>query len=110
MRTDSVTAIARHRLAPVRSVPSGRSADTVYGGHEHRLRRTLIALTPVGERPMFPFAASPPCTSWAVGAGCGGGRSGRDHRGAYSPGRGAEPSLSSSSPSRNLPDAPGRAR
>ncbi|MCX5044058.1 LuxR family transcriptional regulator [Aldersonia sp. NBC_00410] len=46
MRKYSVTAIARHRLAHARSAPSGRSAETVYGGHEHRLRQTLIALTP----------------------------------------------------------------
>lgn len=32
MRKYSVTAIARHRLAHARSAPSGRSAETVYGG------------------------------------------------------------------------------
>lgn len=27
------------------AAPSGRSADTVYGGHEHALRQTVLALT-----------------------------------------------------------------
>jgi quercetin dioxygenase-like cupin family protein len=32
-------------LEAARAVSSGRSAHTVYGGHEHSLRQTLIALT-----------------------------------------------------------------
>jgi quercetin dioxygenase-like cupin family protein len=31
-------------LNAARVAPSGRSAQTVYGGHEHLLRQTLIAL------------------------------------------------------------------
>lgn len=46
MRKYPVTGIARHRLEHAHSAPSGRSADTVYGDHKHRLRWTLIALTP----------------------------------------------------------------
>jgi quercetin dioxygenase-like cupin family protein len=46
MRKYSLTAIARHRLEHARSASSGRSAETVYGGHEHLLRQTVIALAP----------------------------------------------------------------
>lgn len=41
----SLTALAREQLAKAKSGSSGRSAHTVYGGHEHSLRQTLIALT-----------------------------------------------------------------
>lgn len=44
MEKSSLTALARERLAAARSSPNGRSSSTVYGGHEHRLRQTLIAL------------------------------------------------------------------
>jgi quercetin dioxygenase-like cupin family protein len=40
----SLTALARQQLKLARTAPSGRSAQTVYGGHEHTLRQTLIAL------------------------------------------------------------------
>jgi quercetin dioxygenase-like cupin family protein len=40
----SLTALAREQLEMARSAPSGRSAHTVYGGHEHHLRQTVIAL------------------------------------------------------------------
>ena len=45
MNKISLTALAREHLAAARSASSGRSAHTVYGGHEHALRQTLIALT-----------------------------------------------------------------
>ena len=41
----SLTALAREHLESARAAGSGRSAHTVYGGHEHSLRQTLIALT-----------------------------------------------------------------
>ena len=41
----SLTALAREQLKLARAASSGRSAHTVYGGHEHALRQTLIALT-----------------------------------------------------------------
>lgn len=41
----SLTALAREHLEAARSASSGRSSHTVYGGHEHSLRQTLIALT-----------------------------------------------------------------
>ena len=40
----SLTALTRQHLQTAREAPSGRSAHTVYGGHEHVLRQTLIAL------------------------------------------------------------------
>jgi quercetin dioxygenase-like cupin family protein len=40
----SLTALAREQLKLARRASSGRSADTVYGGHEHALRQTVIAL------------------------------------------------------------------
>ena len=40
----SMTALAREQLKLARAASSGRSATSIYGGHEHRLRQTLIAL------------------------------------------------------------------
>jgi len=45
MEKSSLTALVRHELDRARSASSGRSSTTVYGGHEHVLRQTLIALT-----------------------------------------------------------------
>lgn len=44
MEKFSLEAQARELLADARQAASGRSAKTVYGGHEHVLRQTLIAL------------------------------------------------------------------
>ena len=44
MQKQSLTALARQQLDAARTAPSGRSAHTIYGGHEHVLRQTLIAL------------------------------------------------------------------
>ena len=44
MRKLSLDALAREHLKQARSAPSGRSAETAYGGHEHVLRQTVIAL------------------------------------------------------------------
>lgn len=44
MENISLTALAREQLVLARNAPSGRSAHTVFGGHEHSLRQTLIAL------------------------------------------------------------------
>lgn len=44
MQKASLTALVRHHLAAAAEAPSGRSAHTIYGGHEHVLRQTLIAL------------------------------------------------------------------
>ncbi|MEV7005007.1 cupin domain-containing protein [Streptosporangium sp. NPDC051022] len=40
----SLTALVSQQLDLARTASSGRSAHTVYGGHEHSLRQTLIAL------------------------------------------------------------------
>jgi quercetin dioxygenase-like cupin family protein len=45
MQKLSLDALAREHLARARQSSTGRSAETVYGGHEHTLRQTLMALT-----------------------------------------------------------------
>lgn len=40
----SLTALARGQLKLARAASTGRSAKTVFGGHEHVLHQTLIAL------------------------------------------------------------------
>ncbi|WP_026306951.1 cupin domain-containing protein [Smaragdicoccus niigatensis] len=44
MEKFSLDAIAREQLAKAVALPAQRCASTVYGGHEHKLRQTLIAL------------------------------------------------------------------
>lgn len=44
MQKTSLIALARHELGQAREASSGRSAKTVFGGHEHQLRQTVIAL------------------------------------------------------------------
>ena len=44
MNKRSLTALAREHQAVAESASNGRSAHTVYGGHEKVLRQTLIAL------------------------------------------------------------------
>lgn len=44
MQKISLTALMRHQLEIAKGASSGRSAQTVYGGHEHILRQTMIAL------------------------------------------------------------------
>jgi quercetin dioxygenase-like cupin family protein len=44
MLKSSLTALARNEMRTASSAHSGRSAHTVYGGHEHLLRQTLVAL------------------------------------------------------------------
>jgi quercetin dioxygenase-like cupin family protein len=48
MQKISLTALARQQLTAAKNATSGRSAHTIYGGHEHVLRQTLIALTAGG--------------------------------------------------------------
>jgi quercetin dioxygenase-like cupin family protein len=45
MQTTSLTALAHQQLDAARKASAGRAAVTVYGGREHDLRQTLIALT-----------------------------------------------------------------
>lgn len=44
MMKSSLTALAREHVKIALDASSGRSAGTVYGGHEHALRQTVIAL------------------------------------------------------------------
>lgn len=44
MQKTSLTALARDELAHAVGASSGRSSKTVFGGHEHQLRQTVIAL------------------------------------------------------------------
>ncbi|MFI0506271.1 cupin domain-containing protein [Streptomyces albogriseolus] len=45
MQKLSLDALAREHLDRAAAAANGRSATTVYGGHEHTLRQTLLALT-----------------------------------------------------------------
>ena len=44
LQKESLTALTRHHLEAALKASSGRSAHTLYGGHDHVLRQTLIAL------------------------------------------------------------------
>jgi quercetin dioxygenase-like cupin family protein len=44
MESTSLTRLAEEQLALARSSSSGRAAVTVYGGREHDMRQTLIAI------------------------------------------------------------------
>lgn len=41
----SLDAVAREQAKRAAAASTGRSAETVYGGHEHALRQTVLALT-----------------------------------------------------------------
>lgn len=45
MQKMSLAAIAREQLEAARRTPSSRASVTAFGGHEHALRQTVIALT-----------------------------------------------------------------
>jgi quercetin dioxygenase-like cupin family protein len=45
MQKFSLDAIAREQAKRASAASSGRSAETVFGGHEHALRQTVLALT-----------------------------------------------------------------
>ena len=44
MDKKSLTAVARQQLKQAANTTSGRSSQTLYGGHTHSLRQTVIAL------------------------------------------------------------------
>ena len=44
MSTQSLTSLAHDQLAAARTSSSGRAAITIYGGREHDMRATMIAL------------------------------------------------------------------
>ncbi|ELT43558.1 cupin domain-containing protein [Arthrobacter nitrophenolicus] len=43
MQKISIDALARQQLEAATAVSSGRASDTVFGGHEKRLRQTVMA-------------------------------------------------------------------
>ncbi|SEE53458.1 hypothetical protein SAMN04489740_1664 [Arthrobacter alpinus] len=45
MEKSSLTALARELMVSAKAKNSGRSARTVFGGHERILRQTVVALT-----------------------------------------------------------------
>ena len=45
MRKVSLVALGREHLERAHRASSGRSATSVFGGHEHALRQTLVAMT-----------------------------------------------------------------
>jgi hypothetical protein len=45
MNKVSLNAVCRSLLARAASAPAGRSTETVYGGHEHVLRQSVMALS-----------------------------------------------------------------
>jgi quercetin dioxygenase-like cupin family protein len=45
MQSTHLTELADELLTAARAAHSGRSAQTLFGRHEHRLRQTVIALT-----------------------------------------------------------------
>jgi quercetin dioxygenase-like cupin family protein len=45
MEKISLEAIAQEQVKRAAAASSGHSAETVYGGHEHALRQTVLALT-----------------------------------------------------------------
>ena len=44
MQKQSLDALGRQHLEHAKASSAGRSSETVYGGHEHILRQTLMAL------------------------------------------------------------------
>ena len=44
MQSISLTQVAEERLAAARDSSNGRASATIYGGREHDMRQTLIAL------------------------------------------------------------------
>lgn len=45
MQTTSLTLLVDQHLLAAKEAASGRSSHTIFGGHEHSLRQTLIALS-----------------------------------------------------------------
>ena len=43
MQKISIEALARQQIAAAVAAPSGRAADTAFGGHEKKLRQTVMA-------------------------------------------------------------------
>ncbi len=68
MQKLSLDALAREHLERAAAASTGRSASTVYGGHEHVLRQTLLALTAGTSLADHENPGRRPC--WSCAAGC----------------------------------------
>jgi hypothetical protein len=64
----SLDALARDQLQAAHAATSGRAARTVYGGHDHALRQTVIALVQASPSPSTTAPAKRPCTSYRAGS------------------------------------------
>lgn len=62
MQKLSLDALPREHLQRARDSSAGRSAETVFGGHEHTLRQTIIAMTAGITLAEHENPARPPCT------------------------------------------------
>lgn len=69
MEKMSLTALVRHQLSLAQNASSGRSAHTVYGGHEHVLRQTMIAMMAGQMLNAHENQEKPPCTSCTAAFG-----------------------------------------
>jgi hypothetical protein len=69
MQKISLDALAREHRRRARSAPSGRSAETVYGGHEHVLRQALMTLVKGRSLAEHQNPARPPSSCCAGGCG-----------------------------------------
>ena len=67
VQKSSLDALARELLAAASASSSGRAARTVYGGHEHVLRQTVIALAAGQALAEHENPARPPFTSCTGG-------------------------------------------
>ena len=70
MQKTSLDALAHRQLELAAAAPSGRSAHTVYGGHEHVLRQTVIALIAGTSSLNTRTRAKPPSRSSMAGCVC----------------------------------------
>ena len=68
VQKSSLDALARELLAAASASSSGRAARTVYGGHEHVLRQTVIALAAGQAVAEHENPARPPFTSCTGGS------------------------------------------
>ena len=69
MEKFSLEARARVLMKSAATAPAGRAAETVYGGHEHVLRQTLIALTAGSALSEHENPARRPSRCWEDGCG-----------------------------------------
>ena len=67
MEKFSLDAIAREQARRAASAPAGRSAETVYGGHEHVLRQALMTLVKGRSLAEHENPGGPPSSCYAGG-------------------------------------------